>query len=561
MKYRLQAQGAPIASRAVETGLLVALLFAAAVALQLLDGAYGNDVGGNGDEAGHFVTAVMVRDFLLGGGSLHPMAFAKSFYLHYPKVALGQWPPFLYALLGGWMMIFGASRAAALVFIAGVAAATATLIAAVGRPRAGLLPALLAALVFLASPLVQESTARVMTEHLVCLLSLTSALQFARYVRTARTADALGFGVLAALAILTKGSAWGLVLVPGGTMILTRRFDLLRRPALWLSALPVLILCVPWYWATTGSVTSTWASPAHGPPYWLSAIMFYVPAIWEAVGPAAGALALLGVFATVIQPWMRGGVEPVWAALAALMAAIIIMACAVPTGMDSRFMVGVLPEVVLFAATGLAWLAHRLQRVRPAPYALPGLCLVEATLFAAFTFAIPGPGLRLSGFAAAEQRLAARTGPAAAAILVISDEKGEGAAVAQGAEGSPSQDRFVLRGSKLLVREDWVGRGTEDKFPDPAALNTLLQDIPVSAVLLDSSIPARRREPYQDRVRALVTGDPQHWEPVGSMPVIRETTVFPDALQLYVRRQEAGAPRKAVDAALLARVIFANLDR
>ncbi len=561
MKYRLLEHGPPTALRLVDVVLLMALLLAAAVALQALDGAYGNDVGGNGDEAGHFVTAIMVRDFVLGGSYAHPMAFAKSFYLHYPKVALGQWPPFLYALLGGWMMIAGASRTAALVFIAVVAATTATLIAAVGRPRTGLLPALLAALVFLASPLVQESTARVMTEHLVCLLSLASALQFARYVRTGRKADALGFGVLAALAILTKGSAWGLALVPGGTIVLTRRFDLLKRPALWLSTLPVLILCVPWYWATTGSVTSTWASPAHGPPYWVSALIFYLPSIWQAVGSAISVLALLGLAVALIRPWMTGGVEPVWASLASLMAAIIVMACAVPTGMDSRFMVGVLPEVVLFAAGGLAWLAQRLREIRPASFTLPGFCLLAALLFAAFTFAIPGPGLRLSGFAAAESLLAARSGGVPSAILVISDEKGEGAAVAEGAEGHPWQDRFILRGSKLLVREDWVGRGTEDKFPYPASLAQLLRDIPVNGILLDSSIPARRHEPYQDRVRSLVAGDTQHWEQVGSMPAVRETTTIPGAIKLYVRHQDAGQEPKPIDTALLSRVIFANLDR
>ena len=157
----------------------------------------------------------MLRDFLLGGEFSHPMAFAKSFYLHYPKVAIGQWPPFLYAVLGSWMVVFGASRTAALTLIAITAVATTTLIYLVGRPRVGRPPALLAGLVFLTSPLVQQSTDQVMTEHLVTLLALSSALLFARYARTVRLADALLFGILAALAILTRGSAWALALVPG----------------------------------------------------------------------------------------------------------------------------------------------------------------------------------------------------------------------------------------------------------------------------------------------------------------------------------------------------------
>jgi hypothetical protein len=238
---------------------LAGLIFLSiAVALQGLGGAYGNDF--YNDEAAHFVSAVMLRDFLLGGEFSHPMAFAKSFYLHYPKVAIGQWPPVLYVVLGGWMVVFGASRTAALVAIAMAAAATTTLIYLVGRPRAGRLPALLAGLVFLLSPLVQQSTGRVMTEHLVTLLALASALQFARYTRTVQPADAWLFGILAALAILTRGSAWALALVPGLTILLTRRFDLLRCPSLWLSALPVLVTCVPWYLVTTGGVTTSWGA-------------------------------------------------------------------------------------------------------------------------------------------------------------------------------------------------------------------------------------------------------------------------------------------------------------
>lgn len=141
--------------RFAEPVLLGMLLLALIVALQSLGGAYSNDFGGNSDEPAHFVSAVMLRDFLLHGGFSHPAAFARSFYLHYPKVAIGQWPPMLYAILGGWMVVFGVSRAAALAMIAVAAGVTAMLIYLVGRPRVGRPAALLACVVFLASPLVQ----------------------------------------------------------------------------------------------------------------------------------------------------------------------------------------------------------------------------------------------------------------------------------------------------------------------------------------------------------------------------------------------------------------------
>ncbi|MGP8248124.1 MAG: hypothetical protein ACLQVN_26875, partial [Bryobacteraceae bacterium] len=39
------------------------------------------------DEPAHFVGSVMVRDWLLSGRLLQPMAFARQYYGHYPYFA------------------------------------------------------------------------------------------------------------------------------------------------------------------------------------------------------------------------------------------------------------------------------------------------------------------------------------------------------------------------------------------------------------------------------------------------------------------------------------------
>jgi hypothetical protein len=546
--------------RFAEPVLLGVLLLALIVALQSLGGAYSNDFGGNSDEPAHFVSAVMLRDFLLHGGFSHPAAFARSFYLHYPKVAIGQWPPMLYAILGGWMVVFGVSRAAALAMIAVAAGATATLIYLVGRPRVGRPAALLACVVFLASPLVQESSDRVMTEHVVTLLAFASALEFARYVRTVRLADAMLFGILSALAILTRGSAWPLALVPGLTILLTRRFDLLWRPSLWLSALPVLVTCVPWYLATAKGVTSSWTTTG-GTPYWMIAVPFYARSIWQGLGSLVAAAALLGCWGSLVRPWARRAVDPVYAALAALLAGTLLLHCAVPTGLSDRFMVAVLPEIVLFAAYGIVWLAGSLDRMVPRPPWSAVLCLVVALGFLAGTFTVPRTALRFTGFAAAARLLPSKSATQSPAFLVISDEKGEGAAVAELAIDQGWPGSFMLRGSKIFVREDWLGRGALDRFPTQGDVAKLLDQIPVTGILLDASIPAYRQEPFQQRVRDTVIANSQTWDRVASLSVDRQGQVFPDAVQVYLRRPVPGSPPPAVDQALLRRLIFENFDR
>ena len=227
--------------------LAFAALLGIVVFLQILGGAYASGFGGYPDEPVHLVTSLMARDFLAGLNFRHPVQFAVQYYYHYPKVAIGVWPPVLYGALGIWFLLIGASRVSAMMFIALLAATTASLIYLTGKRLIGRWAGILAAILFAASPLVQEASARVMSEHLVTLGMLVSTLCFARFMRTERISDGLAFGSVVAVAILTHGNAWALGLVPGIALALTNRWYLLRRPGLWVAALPVLVFCIPWY--------------------------------------------------------------------------------------------------------------------------------------------------------------------------------------------------------------------------------------------------------------------------------------------------------------------------
>ena len=229
-----------------------AALLGFVVTLQFLGGAYASCFGGYPDEPAHLVTSLMARDFIASLDFRHALQFVQQYYYHYPKVAIGHWPPVLYGALGIWFLLVGASRGSAMMFIAVVAATTASIIYFTGKRLIGRWAGVLAAVLFIASPLVQEASARVMSEHLVTLGMLVSTLCFARFTRTERINDGLAFGSVAAVAILTHPTAWALGLVPGITLALTERWYLLRHPGLWLAALPILIVCVPWYVLTLG---------------------------------------------------------------------------------------------------------------------------------------------------------------------------------------------------------------------------------------------------------------------------------------------------------------------
>src|SRR5262249_39082861 len=152
----------------------------------------------------------------------------QQYYYHYPKVAIGHWPPLFYVALSVWFLIVGASRATALLLVALLAGATAGIIYMTGKRLIGRWAGLLAAILFIISPVVQEASARLMTENFSALVMLISALCFARLARTGRIRDGLAFGGTAALAILAHPNAWALGLVPPLAIALTSRWWLLK---------------------------------------------------------------------------------------------------------------------------------------------------------------------------------------------------------------------------------------------------------------------------------------------------------------------------------------------
>jgi hypothetical protein len=61
-------------------------------------------------------------------------------------VAIGVWPPVFYGALGTWFLIVGAARGAAIMFIAIVAATTASVIYLTGKRLSGRWAGVLAAI-------------------------------------------------------------------------------------------------------------------------------------------------------------------------------------------------------------------------------------------------------------------------------------------------------------------------------------------------------------------------------------------------------------------------------
>jgi hypothetical protein len=513
-----------------ESVAMFAALLGFVVNLQVLGGAYASGFGGFPDEPAHLVSSLMVRDFLAGLDFRHPWNFAQQYYLHFPEVAIGVWPPGFYAALGMWFLVFGASRASALIFIAIAAATTANVIYFIGKRLIGRWAGLLAAVLFIASPLVQESTARVMTEHLVILGMLVGTLCFARFARTERTVDALAFGAVSAAAILTHGNAWALGLVPGLTVALTNRRYLLRRPAFWAAALPVVVTCVPWYVFAHSMLVGFWQS---GASLRVHAVSGFAGCIYLSLGFLVLVFASIGVWERIIRVKPRTEVAPEWAALAALAIATFILFCVLPVGIESRYMVPLIPSVVLFAAAGVNEVGRRLGARFPTPAVRFGLVLILMAAFSLESFALPLQ-LRNGGYEALVRDVEARVSNVPQVWLISSGSTGEGCLVAAVALREAHPNSYVVRAKKILAGGDWHWRNQQDRFDTPAKLAEVLDAIPVTIVVIDDRVPAEQHRPYQDRLRKLVKSDP--WEPVGSYSQTQGGVLFANSLHAYSRR-------------------------
>jgi hypothetical protein len=375
----------------------------------------------------------------------------------------------------------------------------------------------------------------VMAEHLVTLGMLVSTLCFARFVRMERISDGLAFGSVAAVAILTHGNAWALGLVPGITLTLTNRWYLLRRLGLWLAALPVLVFCIPWYVFAPSIINARGGGVAS---MIVEAVPGYTQFIYLGVGLPVLIFAFFGVWDTVIRVKPRTKVAAEWAALAALAIATFVLHCVVPVPVDSRFMVLLLPPIVLFSAAGVNLIAHYLGARLPIGVARIGLPLTLVAAFAVGSFALPLQ-LRNGGYGALVHDVMTRVSHVPQIWLISSGSTGEGCLVAAVALQERHPESYILRGKTLLAGGDWFWRSTRDRFDTPAKLARLLDDMRVTLIVIDDSVPPKDQRPYHARLQKLVASESETWKLIGSYPQTEDGIVLPNSLHVYARQPVA----------------------
>jgi Dolichyl-phosphate-mannose-protein mannosyltransferase len=488
---------------------IFAALFACVVWLQWHQGAYSAEFSGYPDEPAHYMSGLLFHDYVKAGLPTSPIRFAENFYLHYPYLAIGHWPPGFYALEGLWMLGFSTSRVSIMFLMAFITAGLAFSTFLVTSRVWTAASAAITAVLLISMPVVQSYAGMVMADTLLALLSFWAVHVFGEYVRSERPRYAVWFAILSTAAILTKANGFLLAAVPIFTILLTRRFGILKRLTLWLSAAFVAAMCLPWHVATMHMMIPTFGATASLKFITLSSA-FYIRMLVESLGPVGIVLSLIGLIAIFLRPRFMRVADPRWAAQAALGLSYFVFYCGLPAGIETRYLIVLLPTALLFANVGAETISRMLRHFGKARPAQTGVLAIAAIFFFLFSFTFPSKASY--GFQHAADAIAAAN-PARKAVALVSTEThfGEGIFTSEMAmrKGSTGEET-VLRASKVLADDNWNGTAYIPRYKNAEQLDRCIEEAGVGYLVLDSS-KGSRIYPHHRQLLQIVQDYPEQW--------------------------------------------------
>jgi hypothetical protein len=510
--------------------LLAILLYWLLVAgYQYWSGAPREAFSGYPDEPSHYLSGLMVRDYMVNGLDTSPVAFAVNYYTHTPFLAVGYWPPLFYGIEGAWMLMFGYQRATVLLLVALVAALLSGTIFQLLTPHLGRVAAFLFGLTFLMTPAAQWSNRLIMVDTTFTLLTWWAALAFAVWAETESPGDALITGLLAAGALLTKINSMYLFLLPIAFVLVTRRWSLLRRFSFWIIPTTVTAIWGPWYFLTRDLMAIGFGGIAY------PSVLSIVAAVGRTLvdNLAWLVLLLLGGMVYVFR-CARTDYRLLVCMLLPVCYAIFLVAARV--AIEGRFLLPILAPSMVLAGIAVSRLA--------AKWAWPGLSagrlgvLLAAAGVAAFAAL---PGVERDTKASDPVRpvvdsLSGRGAPEDISVLVPSIA--EGPFIAEFAMNDRRRPaRLLVRPLKLLSRITWNGGSYQQLFHDPDELVNLFDRFPVQYTILAPE-PCHNCFPADELLRKTLRSHPERWTPISAPG---------DAWDIYQRTDGKQLPAAAME--------------
>lgn len=485
--------------------------------LQVASGAYTAELETHPDEPTHAVSGIMVGEYLRSGLGSHPVRFAENYYVHYPRVGIGHWPPGFYLLIGVWSLAFSTAPASLLVLMALIGAVATTALFALVRSEFSLGLAVGSAFAWMLLPLVRGAASTIMPDLLIAALCLLAAETYRRYLADPSVWSACLFGGLASMALLTRGDAVVLALVPPVAVLLTQRFGLLRRWDFWAPAGIVVSIAGPWYYGAGKWFASPYGSSINR-AFGLETQGASPPVRWGAY-PANLGWGLAAVCATGLLIWglRRERRTPAWATAASLTVGLMVCRVALDEHNEARYLLTGLAGLLFGLPCFAAFISERLRSAASPRWAAPAV-FVGALLLPAGPNWMEISKARHWGLRDLARTLADR--PGANGQVVMVSGLVEGPLIAEAAMLQPKPETVFLRATKIVGYVTWNGVENGSRFESADDLAEYLDAVAVSVVVLDHRTPNQRNAGYQELLRQALDSGGDKWGLVsGDSPV------------------------------------------
>ena len=486
------------------------ILLAAAICLQIRVGValLSGDLA-DSDPPAHFTTGVMLHDFFRHGQSMRPIPFAECFYVRYPKVALGHWPPGFYVVEGLWFFVFGAKIAAARWLCACIAGGCALLLYERCCTFWGRWHAIAACAIFLAYPVVQKQAWQVMSDLLLAGFVFLAIWSLWDYLISGSARHAVWIAVWSSCAILTKADGWLLLIPIAVGPLVTGRHKVYASWSYWLGITLTGLISAPFF-VWMNALHLGYPTKIEGHLHRLAVILFQLSAGTCVIG----GLVLVILATAIYRLWPRRKLKPISTISILLVLwgfsqVIFINLAPMTAELDRYYIPSLAPAAFLFA--GAMAVLERFLTSKSFRYAT----LFPALLYAG-SLAACAP-IRLASTSAFSKAVAAvPVTQDGQIVLVESDAPGEGAMIAARLERDWNRSTFMLRASKFLANSDWNGGIYSLKYRDSAAVREAMASIPLTYVLVDTSAPVT----YHARLLEAALQDPEwKWTVMASIPL------------------------------------------
>jgi hypothetical protein len=499
----------------------VCLLFwAVALLLQYAGNAYATDLNVESDDPAHYVTGLMVHDYIRQGFPWPPEKFVQRYYAHYPKVAIGHWPPMFYGLQAIWMLSCGDSIHSVLRFMALLNAIfAATLYWVVWREFHSHLAGIAVALLLLFIPVVQIFSSTVMADLAVAVFCQWAVLSWARYLTNGWTKDITAFAIFSSLAILTKGNGYALLLVPFICILLTMRFRLLKDWRLWASVAAIALLCMPWSFFTRDLLEPTMQYELT-PSFFVRALAYYTSQLAHEASLPVMLFVVIAIVVVIRNA--RKNQNGIYLASTSWILAFLVFHAMVPAGLEARYTILILPAWLLLMGKGIALTAEKLPIPsigRPQWTVVLGtsvLGALVALIFAITAFSLPKR--EPSGFSVLAEKLAHEAAYAKKVILVTSEGDGEGILISELAQwDTPRPRHIVIRAGRALAQSDWNQRDYSLLIHSPEDALEYIRSIPIGLLVVDRTAHYRPNL-HQTLIEDMLKRHPEAWTLAGIYP-------------------------------------------